>query len=200
MRQTQNRLLLTALLSPAFLLLWAPSSFAERADHDMPIKLEADQVLIDDAQQVSTFTGNVRLSQGSLLIRGDKIVVMQDKNGFKHATAYGKTANFRQKREGLDGYVEGYGERIDYDTQAETFDIRIQARLNRDQDEVRGEHITYNAKTETFQVSGSSASSGDAPPQRVRAVLQPKSKEGAASTPAPDTTPVKPGEHPAPTE
>lgn len=196
----KNKLLLVSLLLPAFLLLWAPTSFAERADRNMPINLEADQVLIDDAKQISTFTGNVRLSQGSLLIRGDKIVVMQDKNGFKHATAYGKTANFRQKREGLDGYVEGYGERIEYNTRSETFDIRIQARLKRDQDEVRGEHITYNAKTETFQVSGSSASSGDAPPQRVRAVLQPKSKEGTASTPAPDTTPVNPGEHPAPTE
>ena len=92
----KNKLLLVSLLLPAFLLLWAPASFAERADHDMPINLEADKVLIDDAQQISTFTGNVRLSQGSLLIRGDKIVVMQDKNGFKHAAAYGKTAEFRQ--------------------------------------------------------------------------------------------------------
>lgn len=197
---TKNKLLLASLLLPAFLLLWAPTSFAERADHDMPINLEADQVLIDDALQISTFTGNVRLSQGSLLIRGDKIVVMQDKGGFKHAVAYGKTADFRQKREGLAGYVEGYGERIEYDTRSGTFDIHIQARLKRDQDEVLGEHITYNINTEIFQVNGSSPSSGDAPPQRVRAVLQPKSKEGAASTPAPDTTPVKPGEHPAPAE
>lgn len=200
MCQTQNRLLLAPVLLPALLLLWAPSSFAERADHDMPINLEADQVLIDDAQQISTFTGNVRLSQGSLLIRGDKIVVTQDKGGFKHATAYGKTAQFRQKRKGLDGYVEGYGERIEYDRNAETFDIHVRARLKRDQDEVLGEHITYNAKTEIFQVSGRSAGSGDGPPQRVRAVLQPKSKEGTASTPGPDTPPVTSGENPAPTE
>jgi len=180
------------MLLPAFLLLWAQTSIAERADRDMPINLEADQVLIDDAQQISTFTGKVRLSQGSLLIRGDKIVVIQGKDGFKHATAYGKTADFRQKREGLDGYVEGYGERIEYDTQSETFDFHIQARLKRDQDEVRGEHIIYNAKTEIFQVSGSSASSGEAPPQRVRAVLQPKSKEGTASPSTPNELPAAP--------
>lgn len=196
----KNKLLPVSLLLPAFLLLWAPSSFAERADRDMPINLEADKVLIDDAQQISTFTGNVRLSQGSLLIRGDKIVVMQDKNGFKHAAAYGKTAEFRQKREGQEGYVEGYGEHIEYDTRAETFDIHIQARLKRDHDEVRGEHIIYNAKAETFQVSGSSTNSDDALPQRVRAVLQPKSKEGASSIPAPGAPPAMPGENPAPTE
>ena len=182
MRQT-NKPLLMALL-PLFLSLWAPACFAEQADNSMPITLEADQVLVDDAQQISTFTGNVRLSQGSLLIRGDKIVVMQDKNGFKHATAYGNTAEFRQKREGLDGYVEGFGERIEYDTQSETLNLYKQARLKRDQDEVHGDHITYSAKTEIFQVAGSDASSGDATPQRVRAVLQPKTKDKAAPAPA----------------
>lgn len=191
MCRSKNNLLLASLLLPAFLLVWAPACSAERADRDLPINLEADQVLIDDAQQTSTFTGNVRLSQGTLLIRGDKIVVIQDKDGFKHATAYGKTAEFRQKRDGVDGYVEGYGERIEYDTQGETLNLYKQARLRRDQDEVRGEHITYSGKTDIFQVNGSSASSGDTPPQRVRAVLQPKSKEGTAPQNKP---PVAPGE------
>ncbi|HEU0189473.1 MAG TPA: lipopolysaccharide transport periplasmic protein LptA [Gallionella sp.] len=196
MRRTINKLLPPFLLLPALLLFWAPASFAERADRDMPINLEADQVHIDDAQKISTFTGNVRLSQGTLLIRGDRIVVIQNKDGFKHASAYGKTAEFRQKREGLEGYVEGYGERIEYDTQAETLNFYKQARLKRDQDEVSGEHITYNAKTDVFEVNGSSASSGDIPPQRVRAVLQPKQKEGTGS--APNTFYTAPGDKLAP--
>ena len=197
MCQLKNNL---PIVFPAFLLLWASASFAERADHDMPINLEADQVLIDDAQQISTVTGNVRLSQGSLLIRGDKIVVMQDKDGFKHATAYGNTAEFRQKREGLGGYVEGFGKRIEYDTQAEMLNLYEQARLKRDQDEVRGEHITYSSKTEIFQVGGSSSSSGDAPPQRVRAVLLPNTKGGTASTPPSGVPPGTLRENPAPTK
>lgn len=196
MRQTNNPLLLALL--PLFLTLWAPSGFAEQADHTKPITLEADQVVVDDVQQISTFTGNVRLSQGSLLIRGDKIVVTQDKNGFKYATAYGNTAEFRQKREGSEGHVEGYGERIVYDTQAETLNLYKQARLKRDQDEVRGEHITYSSKTEIFQVAGSGTSSGDTPPQRVRAVLQPKTKENAASAPSADAITTSFDEKPVP--
>jgi len=190
----KNSFLLPAFLLPA-LLLWTPTCFAERADNDMPINMEADQVLIDDIQQISTFTGNVRLSQGTLLIRGDKIVVTQDKDGFKHATAHGKPAEFRQKREGMDVFVEGFGERIEYDTQAETLHLYKQARLKRDQDEVRGEHVTYNAKTETFQVAGSNASSGGSASQRVRAVLHPKPKEDTASKPAPKAPSATPGEN-----
>jgi lipopolysaccharide export system protein LptA len=183
---------ISKLLLATLLLLCSPSGFAEFADRNKPIHLEADQVLMDDAQQVSTFTGNVQLSQGTMLIRGDKIVVVQDKDGFKYATAYGKTASFRQKREGLDEYVEAYGERIEYNTRNDTLNLYVQALLKRNKDEVRGEHITYNAKTEIFQVGSIGASPENVPPQRVRAVLQPKSKETKAPSPAMDTLPAIP--------
>lgn len=188
MYRTNHKLLLAT-----FLLFWAPSCFAERADRDETMHLEADQVIMDDAKQISTFTGNVRLSQGTLRIRGDKIVVVQGKDGFNHATTYGNTAELRQKREGLDEYVEGYGKRIDYDMRTGTLDFHEKARFKRNLDEVSGDHITYNTKTEIFQVNGSDASSGNGPRQRVRAVLQPKPKEGMASPSAPGTLPVTPG-------
>lgn len=201
MCQVKNKLLPAVILLPTLLLpLWAPVCFAERADRDKPVHLEADQVEVDDVQQISTFVGNVKLTQGTMLIRGDKIIVVQDDEGFKHGTAYGNTASFRQKREGLDEYVEGYGERIEYDTRAETVDFYVQARLKRDLDEVRGEHITYSAKTEIFQVDSGGASSGKEPPKRVRAVLQPKSKQGAVSSGVPEALPIKSSETLPPTE
>lgn len=186
MSPTKNKLLCMAVM-----MLCTPACFAERADREKPMRLEADQVLIDDARQISTFTGNVRMAQGTMLIRGDKIVVVQDQEGFKHGTAYGHTASFRQKREGLDEYVEGYGERIEYDTRAETVDFYTHARLKREQDEVRGEHITYSAKTEIFQVNNGPAAAGS-PPRRVRAVLQPKPNTDSAPAPAPDALTIKP--------
>lgn len=194
MCQAKNKIISKNLIRAVLLLLFcAPECFAERADRDKPVHLEADQVVIDDAQQVSTFIGNVKLTQGTMQMRGDKIVVKQDKEGFKHGTAYGNTASFRQKREGLDEYVEGYGERIEYDTRAETVDFYVQARLKRNMDEVRGEHITYSAKTEIFQVNGG-ASQTTEPQQRVHAVLQPKQKQNASPSSAPDTLPIKPSE------
>ncbi len=193
MSRPANKLLLGALL-----MFCAAPCFAERADRDKPVYMEADQVLIDDAQQTSTFIGNVQMTQGTLRIRGDKIVVTQDKDGFKHGTAYGRPASYRQKREGLDEYVEGYGNRIEYDTRADTVDFYEQARITRNQDEVRGEHITYNAKTEIFKVDRGTAEAANGPAPRVHAVLQPKPKEGAAPRPAPAAAP--PGSKPSPTE
>jgi lipopolysaccharide export system protein LptA len=175
-----------------FLLLWVQASFAERADRNKPIHLEADQVIMDDTQQISTFIGNVRMSQGTLLISGDKIVVTVDKDGFKHAIAYGNTAEFRQKREGLEGYVEGYGERIEYDSRSGTLNFREKARLKRDMDEVSGDNITYNVKTEIFRVNSGDTNPGNDRSQRVRAVLQPKANDNAAPQSTQGALPIKP--------
>ena len=171
-----------SLLFALLLFGLAQPCLAERADRDKSAHIESDQMLVDDAQQTSTFSGNVQFNQGTLLIRGDKVVVTQDKDGFRHVTVYGKPASFRQKREGLDEYVEGYGERIEHDARAETLDFYVQARVVRERDEVRGEHITYSQKTEVFLVNGGSVATDSAPPKRVRAVLQPKARTDAASS------------------
>lgn len=170
----------------------AQPCLAERADRDKPMHLEADRMVVDDARKVSTFTGSVQLVQGTMLIRGDKIVVVEGDNGLKVATVYGNTASFRQKREGLDEYVEGYGERIVYNERTEVVDFYVKARVVREGDDVRGEHITYNQKTEIFRVNSGSAGE-DGVPKRVRAVLQPKPRSGAAAASAvPGTMPIAP--------
>ena len=180
------------------LIAYIPGVHAERADRDQPIHLDAARVSIDDANQISTFEGAVQFSQGTMTIRGDKVVVTQDKSGLKHGTATGKPASFRQKREGVDEYVEGYGDRIEYASSSETVDFFGQARMQRGRDEIRGDHITYNSRTEIFQALGTSArdagqNAGGVSKGRVRVIIQPKNK----SVPVPladESLPIKPAE------
>lgn len=177
---------------PKFLIGWMllvltpASAFAELADRDKPVNLEADTVTLDDASKVSIYQGNVQLSQGTLLIRADKLVVKEDAAGLQHGTAYGNPASFRQKREGVDEYIEGYGLRIEYDGRNDKVELFTQARMKRNQDEVRGNYISYDAKTEFFQVlgGGREAALPGKEKGRVRAVIQPKPKPGASATPA----------------
>ncbi|MBU0621071.1 MAG: lipopolysaccharide transport periplasmic protein LptA [Gammaproteobacteria bacterium] len=178
-----NRYAVKALLPGLLFLIWSGTACAELADRDKPIHMESDRVFIDDSQQTSEFEGRVQLTQGTLSIVAEKIVVTQDAKGYKHCIATGKLASFRQKREGTDEYMEGYGERIEYDTRAETVDLFGSARVRRDQDDVQGDHIAYNTRTEVFRVVGTPGLAADSPTGgRVRAVLQPKDKD--ASTPA----------------
>ncbi len=170
------------------LSLASAPAFSDSADRSKPIHLEADRVSIDDARQVSTFTGHVRLTQGTLSITGDQLVVVQDKQGIERGTATGQPAAFRQKRDGADEYVEGFGDTIEYDVVADVVNIYGQARIKRGQDDVRGEHIVYYPRTQVFQVSGAAAAS-PSQERKVRVVIQPK-PPGAASA-APPTEPLK---------
>lgn len=169
-------LALAATVSPAL---------AEKADREKPINLEADRVTVDDAKQISTFEGRVVLTQGTLVIRGDRMEVRQDSQGFKNGITWGNLAYFKQKREGYDEYIEGWAERIEYDGRADKVQMFNRASMKKTGgDEVRGNYISYDANTEFFQVIGggpkSAAESADG---RVRAVLQPKPKDKPAPQP-----------------
>ena len=170
-------------------LLAASAGYAERADRDKPVNLEADQVTVDDNKQTATFIGRVILTQGTLVIRGDRMVVQQDADGFKYGVAYGNLASFRQKREGYDEYIDGYAERIEYDSKAEKLQMFNRAWLKKANDDVRGNYISYEVATEFFRVlgGGKQAATASNPEGRVRAVIQPKPRDKPAGAAPPLT-------------
>lgn len=161
--------------------LIAVPALAEKSDRDKPINVEADRMLVDDAKKESVFEGNVVVTQGTLQLRGDRVIVRQDADGFSYGVAWGKPATFRQKRDGRDEYIDGFADRLEYDERKDLLQMFSAAKLTKGGDEVRGDYISYNAKTEFFQVigSGKAATSPSDPNARVRAIIQPKAKAGA---------------------
>jgi lipopolysaccharide export system protein LptA len=171
-------------------LLWALTltspAHAEKADRDKPVSLEADSVTLDDLKKISVYEGNVVLSQGTMLLRADRVQVEQNKEGgLQSLQAIGRPVAFRQKLDGSEDYIEGYAQRIEFNGATSQLELIGQAQLRRGQDELRGARISYNANTEFYRVSGQ----GDAqtPSGRVRAVIRPrpKAEQPAAPPPAP---------------
>jgi lipopolysaccharide export system protein LptA len=56
---------------------------AERADRAKPMNVEADSLRYDDVNQTSVFTGRVVVTKGSIIIRGAKVDVKQDPEGYQ---------------------------------------------------------------------------------------------------------------------
>ena len=176
---------LRILIALALALTLTPPARAERADRDKPVNIESDRMNADDAQKTAVFEGRVVLTQGTLLIRADRLTVRQDSEGFQFAVAVGKPVIFRQKREGLDEYIDGEAERIEYDGRAERVELFNSARVRRDSgDDVRGSYIFYDSKTERFSVQSAKDASPQSRDARVRAVIMPKKKEGGTVAPA----------------
>lgn len=170
---------LPLLISLALTALSLSPAHAERADRDKPLSLEADKASYDDLKQVYKLSGNVVLTKGTMVLRASSAEVRVDPEGYQYATALGNgkdLAFIRQKREGLNQFIEGYAEKIEYDGKAETSRLQGRARMSRLEgavvaDEIRGSTIAYDSKNEFYSASG--AENG-APGGRVRAVLAPR--------------------------
>ena len=171
---------------------YTPKVLAEAADRDKPIDLEADSVKVDDAKQTSTYSGNVILTQGTLIIHADKLIVREDKEGFQHSTSLGNPTTFKQKREGKNEYMEGSAQRIEYDGRMDKVQLYTKAWVKRGEDIVHGDYIMYDASAEYAEVigGGSNAATPATPSGRVRAIIQPKNKK--TTTPATTDTPAAP--------
>jgi len=167
------------LLVPA---LCAPA-LAEKADRDKPTNIESNKMSSDDARRMSIFEGNVVLTNGTMVVRADRIVVRQDADGFQFATAYGNPVRFRQKGDpkgGKEGvWTDGEALRIEIDNRNERVELFDKARVTRDQDVVIGEYIFVDQRTDFFSVSAAKGAAPTSPEGRVKAVIQPKTKPEA---------------------
>lgn len=170
------------------MLLFSCAALAEKADRDKPIDLEADSLTTNDAKKTSTYTGNVILTQGTLIIRADKLVVREDNLGFQHSTSTGNPTTFKQKMEGKNEYIEGSAQRIEYDGHMDKVKLYTKAWVKRGSDIVHGDYIMYDASSEFAEAisGGPQAATPATPSGRVRAIIQPKKKTaGAAEGTAP---------------
>lgn len=188
----------------AALLAWAAlPAWADKSDKDQPMHIESDALRYESQQQISIFTGNVVVTKGTIIMRGARLEVRQDAAGNQSATMFGapgKRAFFHQKREGLNEFVEGEGNRIDYDGKTDIVKFIGDAEARRlvgtkVQDDIKGAVITYNNVTEVYTVDsgGTGATAGAANPGgRVRAILMPQPTGPNAKKGASAPVPLKP--------
>lgn len=179
-------------------LLGGPAAWAERADRDKPMNIEADTLRHDDLRRISIFTGKVVLTKGTLLVRGARLEVREDAQGYQFATVTaepGKRAFYRQKREGVDEFIEGESQLIEYDGRNDRVTFTRDAEIRRLRgttlsDQINGSVIVYDNVNDAFAVDGAAVGERG----RVRATLSPRNRDTAP----PATSPAAPALKPSP--
>ncbi len=181
----------------ALLIAGTGFAWAEKADRNKPMNIEADALKYDDIKQSSVFTGRVVLTKGTIQIRGGQLDVRQDPEGYQYGLVLaepGKLAFFRQKRDGVDEFIEGEGEIIEYDGKADTVKFVKRAQLRRYKgsvlnDEMSGGVIIYDNTVDVFTIDGGVARGTPGAPGasggRVRAMLTPKIDSSGAAPEGP---------------
>ncbi|WP_085317967.1 lipopolysaccharide transport periplasmic protein LptA [Derxia lacustris] len=194
-----------AYLLLALLLAAAAPAGAEQSDKLQETTITAKRGGLDDLKQVSVFEGDVVVTRGTMVMRGERLEVRQDPDGLQFGTltaGAGKLATFRQKRDGgPDRWVDGEAERIDYDGRADKVTLTRRAQLRRSEngskqtDQVTGQVIVYDNRSDQYTVDSAEGAGG-----RVRAVIAPRAPaaDGApADAPAAGSGPLKLDRKPA---
>jgi lipopolysaccharide export system protein LptA len=177
------------------------AAWAERADRSQPMVVEADRDGVLDLQrQVLVYTGNVVISQGSMVLRAERVEMRTLPDGYRAASALGaqgKPASWRQKRDGIDETVEGTADRIEFDGRADTLRFIGNGAVRRLRsgtvaDEITGGSILWDNTAEVFRVEGGAVTATN-PSGRVRAVLSPRAEPAApaATVPVPTLQPSR---------
>ena len=160
---------------------------AERLDREKEIVIGADRLTADDANRVSTFDGGVVVTQGTMRITAAKVTVREDSERFKYYVASGAPVTFRQKRDKVDEWIEGFAERAEFDDRNDVLKLYNRARVKSNQNEITGDFISYDMRREVAEVSGAPPGKAQPPESRVKVIILPPKK-----APSKDEAPREP--------
>ncbi|HEX5960956.1 MAG TPA: lipopolysaccharide transport periplasmic protein LptA [Rhodanobacteraceae bacterium] len=159
------------------------NAWALKSDREAKIQVAADHQVanLQNNGQV-ILTGHVKLSQGSIVITGEKTVGYENQDGeWDRAVVTGVPATFRQKLDN-GSMVDGSADAIEYLVAENTVILTGSANVvQQGRGEFHGAKLTYN--TDTGRMVGEGGSGG-----QVHMVFQPKARSAeAAPTSAPAT-------------
>ena len=177
-------------------VLAAAPALAEKADRAQPLVFTAEkQGRVDGVNQRTELIGNVVITQGTLMLRAEKVDMRETREGYHQAFASGlpgQPVSFRQAQDKPGEAIDGVADQLEYDTRTETVRFIGNAKVRRMRgtavaEEVTGAVIIYDSRREEFTVEGGSRSSN--PGGRVRLIrmppAQPEAAPAAASAPLP---------------
>ena len=157
--------------------LGSASALALPNDRDQPIRIQADNAHLDDKQGVATYTGDVIITQGSMMIKGNTVTITRAANGdVDVVTSVGNLAYFEQQQSAdKPDKMKGYGKQIQYQSQKNLVVLTDQAKVETsDGNTTEGEKIVYNTQSQVATAGrGGSVST---PRPRIDMVIQPKKK------------------------
>ena len=178
------KILLVRLALLSFGLSLASLSFAEKADQDKPVILEAEKVSVNDVKQIYDLNGQVLLIKGSIIVTGEDGHIEVDPQGYEFVDVVGTpeaVASFRQRREGLaDEFMQGRGTQVTYDAKTEFLTLTGNASLKRllnmqMLDQLKGWKIEYDDVKQYYHVTPPKDAKPDDLPL-ARAILSPRRK------------------------
>lgn len=158
------------------MLLAASSAKALESDSEQPINVDSNSAVYDERSEISTYTGNVVATQGSIRIDADQLVVYMKGGGINKLVATGKPSRFRQlPAEGKDE-IHGEGLINEFYPDKNLLIFKQNASVWQGDARQSSDLIEYDTKNSLMKAGGSGTTDSSGGGKRVHTVIVPKKK------------------------
>ena len=123
-------------------------------DREQPAVISADDVEFDFSTGVRIYRGNVKLDQGTMKLRADKLIVEYKNDILQRATAFGNPATFQQRPDGKPSDMIGKGKKLELDEVNNIVTITENAFIDNGEGTATGNIITYDINTDKMKIIG----------------------------------------------
>jgi|SRR5690554_2936474 lipopolysaccharide transport periplasmic protein LptA len=160
-----------------FLLLctfWLPTAaHALPSDKEQPIHISANSAQLDRKQRTATYTGDVKLKQGTLEISADRITIHTNNNDkVEKMEAHGSPARYQQKPAENQATITAQANSIRYTLTNEHLLLLENAFLEQENGaSISGNRIDYDIRKEIMKAAGKKDAQQ---PQRIEIVIPPQ--------------------------
>lgn len=153
------------------LIVCSTSLWAYSDDASKPVKIKADSAEINENTGTSIYRGNVRISQGSILLTGDRVVLETVDKKIHKITSEGSLCTFRQVRD--DGKtVHAQAEKMVYTVGKKQVVLSKNAKLTEGGNTFASDRIVFHVDKKTISGGGLSGN------ERVNITVLPETPNG----------------------
>lgn len=147
--------IITPLALIAITVTSSMTAFALPSDANQPVKLSADKATYRESTGITTYSGNVVITQGTLKINADNITLkLSNKRSINSVVAKGRPARMEQIITREKGKAKGQANSIKYDNVTGIITLSGNAKLSQNGASFSGNKIRYSLKAGDVEATG----------------------------------------------
>ena len=167
-------------------LLLSAMAAALPNDRQQTISIESDSAERNEKTGLTVYSGNVIISQGSILIEAEEITLHYQGSKISRIECTGTPASYQQRPQAEGAMLVARAEHIDYLLASDQIILKRNAVLSRNGTIIKGDSIDYDIKNETWKAKGNDLGEQ----KRIQLVIPPSVQESTPQeTPNQETSP-----------
>ena len=157
------------------LMIYAPAGLTVTSESGEDVHVQANYMKFDMETGSSTYKGDVKISQGSIKLNGDKVIIQRQQDKIQQINIDGQPAQYLQDEDSINK-IHATSQHMQYLAGQHRLVMTVDARLQQPEHTIESQRIVYDTKNKTVIAGNKKSQQGG----RVNITLTPKKDDTTA--------------------